>query len=197
MSGAGVARLFVAAESPPGLRTAIDALRSELSCRVPGARWSRAEGIHLTFKFLGGTPSERIEEIGGALAGAAAGAGPIRLRTGPPGLFESRGRPRVLWVALEGDLEPTVRLQASIEAALEPLGFAREKRPFHPHLTLARFDPAKRTALPSGLLESVRASLAGAEFPVREIVLFESFLSPGGSRYLHRASFGLGAPGSR
>lgn len=196
MSGPSGPRLFVAAETPEELTRAFAAVRPRLASALPTARWSRPEAIHLTLKFLGATPDARIAPIVSGLRRAATGVKPLDLASGAAGLFENRGRPRVLWLSLEGDLAAVTGLQSAVEAATEPLGFPRETRPFHPHLTLARFDPERRAAIPPGLLDSLDASFAGIAFPVGAIVLFESVLSPGGSNYLPREVFPLGSDGA-
>src|SRR5206468_5502049 len=99
---------------------------------------------HLTFKFLGGTDPARLEAIGDAIENQARARSPFALVTGPQGFFGSRNRPRVLWTAIEGDLEAAERLARSLEDSMHALGFPREDRPFRPHLTLARFDSERR-----------------------------------------------------
>jgi 2'-5' RNA ligase len=63
-------RLFVAVELDGHVRQALDRLQHDLQRhRLAGLRWVRPEGIHLTLKFLGETPRDRVAEITGALAG--------------------------------------------------------------------------------------------------------------------------------
>ena len=187
------ARLFVAAEVPERIRGAFSRMRDELARRVPAARWVRAEGMHLTFKFLGSTPRSRLTELGDAVAAAASARTPFRLTTGAVGRFGSARRPRVLWIALEGDLEACASLAASVEAALEPMGFPAEKRPFHPHLTLARFAAERPASVPEPTGPALESTLGGLSFPVDAIVLFESLASRGGARYEVRRTCPLGS----
>lgn len=188
-----VARLFVAAEVPEGVRTAFGGIRDELVRSVPAARWVRAEGMHLTFKFLGSTPRSRIVELGDALAGATSGAAPFRLTTGETGVFGSPRRPRVLWLALEGDVEACVSLASVVEATLAPMGFPSDGRPFRPHLTLARFPSEHDSPGPGPTRPALEAALRGRPFPVEALVLFESFLGRGGARYEARRTCPLGS----
>ena len=158
---------------------------------VPAARWVRPGGLHLTFKFLGQTPRWRIPEIASALFSTASRMVPLRLVTGATGVFGSERRPRVLWLALEGEIEASLTLAAVIEAALGPLGFPNEDRPFRPHLTLARFDREREGSLPNETRQKLERALGGCPFAVDGIVLFESHLGRGGARYEALHTFAL------
>ena len=187
-------RLFVAIELPDEIRAALAALQDELRRHVPeGLRWVRPEGIHLTLKFLGETPAEKLPAIQDALERAAGASRPHALSLGGLGTFGSGSRPQVLWIALDGDVDATSALQQQVEGGLEPLGFSRERRPFAPHLTLARVRPesARAAAAPlRGALEAVQPPRG--EMQVRELALIRSFLSPGGAVYQAVATFPLG-----
>ena len=134
-------RLFVAMELPGEVREALERLQHELQRRGLGKlRWVRPEGIHLTLKFLGETPAEKVPATTEALAGAVEGVYAHELALGKLGTFGG-GRPRVLWVDLTGDLDAVRDLQERTETALNQLGFEREARGWSPHVTLARVRP--------------------------------------------------------
>jgi 2'-5' RNA ligase len=154
---AATLRLFVAVELSHELRDALGNAM-ELLKRAganDGLRWVRPEGIHITLKFLGATPAERVHELAAALGTALDGAQPFTLQPDGIGAFFggrfygekqrlSLGREprhnnlRVLWVGVRGDTDALGALAARVESALAPLGFPTEKRPFYAHLTLAR-----------------------------------------------------------
>ena len=132
-------RLFVAVALPDhalrALGRAIDRLRAELS----GAfRWSAPETMHLTVRFIGGTPPERVPEITAALEEAAARCGRLELRLDGAGAFYRRRMPTVVWAGLGGGLAGLAALHDAVEAALGHVGLAPETAAFRPHLTLAR-----------------------------------------------------------
>lgn len=185
-------RLFVAVDLPHDVREALDRLQSDLRRRdLSSLRWVRPEGIHLTLKFLGDTPAQRVPVIEEAVAGAVRGA-PFRLALGQPGTFGSGRGPRVLWVDLAADVGRLRELQAAVERALAEAGFPPEERGFSPHLTLARVrqPPAPGTAdRVSRALEAV--SPPRAEFEVEEVVLMRSRLQPSGAVYERLAGFPL------
>jgi 2'-5' RNA ligase len=188
---AGSLRLFVAAEAPAALREAAARLRERWQSAIPGSRWSKPDGIHLTLKFLGATEEGRVGAIEAAVGECARTEAAFALRSGPPGLFGGPRRPRVLWVGLEGDTARAVAVAGRLDAALAALGFPREDREFRPHLTLARFDPSLRMELPQELIDSAHASLRGHDMPVGALVLFHSRLGPGGSQYQPIRTFAL------
>jgi 2'-5' RNA ligase len=97
----------------------------------------------------------------------------------------------VFWAGIEAGAE-LVELAARIDGALEPLGIAREKRAYSPHLTLARVpDHARLDGLREaiGKLEEAGAVEFGA-FRAERFYLYESALAPGGSVYTRIGEFG-------
>ena len=179
-------RLFIAVEIPQPIRDDLGRLQSSLQERIPDVRWSKPEGIHLTLRFLGETSEERLAALRDHLAPGAPFSSfrcvPERL-----GLFSSRGRPRVLFVAL-GGTEPLKTVAGWIEEQCDRAGFARESRPFSPHLTLGRFGESARRVPP---LPELPAELARASIPVEGFVLFHSILAPQGARHEPLAEFPL------
>jgi 2'-5' RNA ligase len=89
-------------------------------------------------KFLGNIPSKRVTEITEAMGKAVQGISPFRLEISGLGAFPSLKQARILWVGIGGELDQLSTLQQNIDSVLAALGFAREERPFVPHLTLAR-----------------------------------------------------------
>jgi 2'-5' RNA ligase len=188
-------RLFVACELPPEMKAALarlqDALRSKGAPRV---RWVRPDGIHLTLKFLGAVPQEKVAAICEALAPTVQGIPPLALSLAEVGTFGDRRGARVLWVGMQGDLEPLARLQQRVEKALEPLGFPPERRAFSPHLTLARVPDT----MGSGERQALRELAKTIEVPtaaavtIGDLSLMRSILGPGGAVYERLAAFPLG-----
>jgi len=184
-------RLFVAADLPDAVRARLGESRTGLAALPFDVRWTRPDGIHLTFTFLGEVPDDRVEGIRAALrASGCGGMGPVALSAHGVGVFPGRGRPRVIWVGVTGDLAAALRVKRAIDAALAPLGVTPEERPFTPHLTIGRV-----TGGPGGdgnaILERYARDDFGA-FEMRAFVLYESQLGPGGARYRAIESFALG-----
>ncbi|MFZ5865632.1 MAG: RNA 2',3'-cyclic phosphodiesterase [Thermodesulfobacteriota bacterium] len=175
-------RTFVAIEIP----SEVKAFLSDMSRRLKGfggdVRWTRPEGIHITLKFLGNIKPDLVGDIRDALSPICARQIPFPLSVRGTGGFPDMRRPRVLWAGLHDPNQALVPLAAHVDSALESLGFTKEKRPFNPHLTLARFKSLKRS---SDLLQAVTrmASIEGPEFTAHEATLFQSILKPTGAEY--------------
>ena len=153
-----------------------------------GGRWTTSASQHVTLKFLGWTPSDRVDAVGSAIEIVARSHPGALVALGAVGAFPSMRRARVLWVGLEDPAELLARLAADLDRAMEPLGYAVEQRAFTPHLTLARFkSPARLEGLvpvrPWGRLDP---------FDIAAVTLYRSRLHPSGARYEALSSFPLG-----
>ncbi len=183
-------RTFVAVELEAPLRQALAqaqaALRARLQKSVPDIRiqWVRPASIHLTLKFLGDIPEERVPEIQAALNRVAGLHTRFALDASELGVFPDARFPRVLWIGLTDRAGALQRLAADVEAALDATGFAPEPKPFHPHLTLARIKERSRDigrALLDGGLLAQKVTLA--PLAVSAVSLMKSDLQPSGSVY--------------
>ena len=134
-------RLFTGLDLPPEVAGRLADLLERLR---PAARiaWSPPANLHITTKFIGEWPEERLEELRAALAGVAAGseANPIPVHVGGLGFYPNPRAPRVFWCGMEAP--GLAELAAETDAATARLGVQSEKRAFSPHLTLARIKRA-------------------------------------------------------
>ena len=187
----GGLRLFFAVELPREVREAAAAHAARLRRDFPEVRasWPRPESLHLTLKFLGEVAAPRVESLARAGEAAAADFAPFALTVEAAGAFPPRGAARVLWLGVSDDAGRLSKLQQRLEDECAAAGFARESKPFRPHLTLARL----RSPHGAGpLSEAHRGAPFGPHsFQVSGFVLMRSELGPGGSRYtpLSRLSF--------
>jgi len=150
--------------------------------------WSPVSNLHITTKFIGEWPEPRLHEIEAALRAIPVRT-PIRIEIGGLGWFPNPRSPRVFWVGVLAD-ESLAALAHDTEAALEPLGIARENRPFSPHLTLARIKTP--TALDSlrQAIEKLDSTGFGA-FTASSFFLYRSQLRPTGSIYTRLSEYPL------
>ncbi|PLX86290.1 MAG: RNA 2',3'-cyclic phosphodiesterase [Desulfuromonas sp.] len=181
-------RAFLAVPIPDEVLQATQRVRAELAGELPGVRWVRPEGIHLTLKFFGSIPEEELDKIGEIMLSVGTLHSPFRVRAAGLGTFPSPGRPRVIWVGI-ADGESLPALHRDLEEGLEQIGIPAEGRPFHPHLTLGR---ARERLPPIGEIIAAHRQLACCTIPVDELVLYESRLGSGGARYIPRKRFALG-----
>jgi RNA 2',3'-cyclic 3'-phosphodiesterase len=183
-------RLFVALDFPDAVRQSLRELIARLQPECRGARWVRPEAMHVTLKFIGEIPEEKIQPIQAALAPVHS-TQPVDLHFRGLGFFPNERRPRVLWVGMEASAN-LPELVASIERALVPLGIPAESRDFVPHLTLARFqtDGALRRDLEK--LVRVTGELKAYDFGKTretEFYLFRSILKRSGAEYTRLQTF--------
>ena len=181
-------RLFVAIDIPHEVRSSISATVAKLRPAAPQARWVRIEGLHVTLKFIGEIPAEKVGEIRSALSSVPARA-PINVRFRTLGFFPHARRPRVFWAGVEAGAELAI-LAADVDTALQPLGIAREERAFSPHLTLARFDPPIAQNSLHAAIEKSGSFEFGAT-TAAEFLLYQSVLKRGGAEYTRLATFPL------
>jgi 2'-5' RNA ligase len=175
-------RLFIAADLPAAVRARLGEAQRSLAALPFDVRWTRPDGIHLTFTFLGEVPADRADGIRAALrTSGCRGMAPVALAARGVGVFPDRGRPRVIWAGIVGEVEAAGRVKRTIDEALVPLGVTPEERPFRPHLTLGRVTGG-RAGEWRGILERHAQDEFGA-FEMRACVLFESQPGPGGARY--------------
>ena len=184
------ARLFVALDLPDVLREAIVEW-GEGELADPALRPVSPESLHVTLAFLGYRPEKEIERIA-AVVGECAGPAPWVELLGPE-QRPPRGRARVY--ALPALSPGTEALQAGVARGLGEAGFYEpEKRPFWPHVTVARVRPEARgsrrpavVAEPPGELPE-RLSEARV---CRRMTLYRSELKPTGARYVPLAQVQL------
>lgn len=194
-------RLFVALEMPQSWHEALGQLQDKMRAalltafgeQAPRLRWSRPEGIHLTLKFLGETTRFQAAAIDHGLRESCEAMNGFTLALGKAGAFEDRRGPRVLWVDVDGEQEPLLDLARKVDFGMTEAGFAREKRPFQAHLTLARVPEDIATPVRNRLAEvaaSVRTPRPGPH-RFAAVSLMRSHLERGGAHYERVRSYRL------
>lgn len=183
-------RLFVALEIPSEVRESLAALLEALRAISKEPRWVRPGNLHVTLKFLGEVPETNLDAVRTALAQIRSEQ-LVKLEFHRLGFFPNEKHPRVFWAGIEASMN-LMKLADDIEDAMERLGIPRERRPFSPHLTLARFE---RPGLPEKLRGAI-AENAQREFGAlrtNEFHLIQSKLKPSGAEYTTLASFPFAA----
>lgn len=187
-------RTFVAVEIDEAIRRAAGKLVEELRTASADVGWVAPQNMHLTVKFLGDVTAEKIPQVCDTVAQAVAGVGPFDLEIRGVGAFPNVARPRTLWVGTGGGEAQLNLLAKRVETALVEMGFAREDRPFHGHLTLGRIRRPNQALAALAPMLKQRADLILGQTTVHEVVVFSSQLQRGGPIYeeLHRASLKKG-----
>jgi 2'-5' RNA ligase len=186
-------RSFIAIEVPRLLQVRLGELQKELKQAEADVRWAHPGNIHLTLIFLGTVNNEFLEKITESLGPLIAEWKPFALRIRGLGCFPSMRNPRVLWVGIDQGKEEVTSLQGAIEGKAAEAAFAKETRPFQPHLTLGRIQSPRRRDLLAQVVENLKEAEVGT-FPAREVLLFKSELRPSGAVYTKLKTFPMNEP---
>lgn len=187
-------RLFVALDLPEGVREGISAW-GRRALADPALRPVGRESLHITLAFLGWTAEKEAPRLREIVEASRAPAPSIQL--GDPLPRPERGRPRLF--ALPAESPGMIALQRTLEKKLIAARlFEPGKRPFWPHVTVARVRreergskrPARVTRLPSGLPKGLLQP-----FDAVRIVLYRSQIQPQGAHYTPLAQVELPADG--
>lgn len=193
-------RIFVALDIDDAIRERISRFAEGVRNFAPDARWARNESLHITLKFIGEQPDSGLEQIKQALSVVRSNTTNIRFRG--YGFFPSPKSARVFWLGIEAGPE-LAALASAIDEKTAILGIPKEERQFNPHLTLARAAGGSGRPSPTigdrsngafHLLRERLSKLPPPEFGTmkpREFFLYQSQLSPKGSKYTKLAGFPL------
>jgi 2'-5' RNA ligase len=175
-------RTFIAIDLDESLKKSLQSLTGQLRPITASVRWVGAAGMHLTLKFLGEVGNDTIPQVSSRLEEVAARHRPFSLVLQGTGTFPPGQRPpHILWVGVLSEPQ-LLALQDDVEREMVKLGFEREKRPFHPHLTIGRVNSPSRLG---ALVEEMKKSqdLRIGEMMVEKVTFFQSVLRPAGAQY--------------
>lgn len=172
-------RTFVALNLPAEERDHLHHAFQPLRERDLPFRWTAADSLHLTLKFIGEIDGGEVERIDGALRTMAQKHAPLVLRIGGVGAFPAIRRANVVWAGVQPDA-PLMSLQRDVELALSRLGYAREHKPFRPHITVAR---VRGNARPPDLERHTATLRYESKVHVATLDLMRSHLGSAGSTY--------------
>ena len=175
-------RLFLAINPPDHLREEIATATSPLREAAPSLRWVAPDRLHLTVRFFGEQPPDRVPALRAAVDAAVSGHAGAPLTLAGFGAFPNFRRARVVWMGVE----PHPRLELlhhDVERACLELGFEPEGRAFRPHLTLARVPDGTEEQVLRAVARHARATRYRAEIDVDSVDLMASEQSPEGPKY--------------
>jgi 2'-5' RNA ligase len=193
-------RLFVALDIEDIIRERIARFLDGVRNFAPEARWVKPESLHVTLKFIGEQPEAAVETIRSTLRTVGGDAPEIHFQG--YGFFPTAKSARVFWIGMEAGPQ-LAALATAIDQKMPALGIAKEDRAFSPHLTLARAgggsgSPRWRTGdRPNRVFQVLQDKLTALPTPefgsmtAREFCLYQSQLSPKGSKYTKLATFNL------
>jgi 2'-5' RNA ligase len=154
-------------------------------------KWVKPDLMHLTLKFLGETPDEKIKEIKHILIGFSRNSKAFKVEFDKCGIFGSSYNPRVIWFGPSKNDEIKAFGIQLLEKFHEH-GYIRDSQNFVPHLTIGRI---KKT-LNKNHFQQIIAKIKNGriqEFHFKEIVLYQSILKPDGPIYIELGKYSLGS----
>ncbi len=175
-------RLFIALELSRRQKKEVGDFQKNVKRHLENARWVKPDNIHLTLKFIGETEKGRVEAIKEVIDEVCSGFKPFSTRYGESGVFPSERKARVLWVGVKEGAGSVCDLAGKLEEEMACLGYKKEKRPFHPHLTVGRF---RQTPPESSIKKflSEGKSFVSSDGAIDKVLLFESNLTRSGAIY--------------
>jgi 2'-5' RNA ligase len=180
-------RLFVGLDIPEEVKDKLAGFIGEMR-REANLRWSSVANLHITTKFIGEWPAERLDEMKSALATVTGiAAFPIVIRG--LGWYPNPHSPRIFWAAVRADAS-LPDLARATEDAVAALGVEKEKRAYSPHLTVARIDQSPDLSALRRKVASLPSDEFG-QFTAREFHLYLSQPGPRGSIYSKLATYPL------
>jgi len=172
-------RLFTGIDLPPDIRERLDVLISHLRTHAQ-IKWSPTYNLHITTKFIGEWPAERMAELNAALHAVPTPAA-ISIKVADLGWYPNPKQPRIFWAGVHAT-PSLAELAHAADKALSALGIQPESRPYSPHLTLARLkEPVPLQAMHAALAD-LKTSHFG-EFVPECFYLYRSDPGPTGSIY--------------
>ena len=191
-------RIFVGIDLDPEVRAKIARFLEGVRGFAPDVRWVRPESLHVTLKFIGEQRAELVDAIRESLR--KLDSKPMEIRFAGYGFFPTPKSPRVFWIGIQAGVE-LGGLAAHVDNVTSALGIPHEERAFSPHLTLARggsgapgWRKGDRDNSDFAVLQKRLADMSEIDFgsmSAREFCLYQSQLSPGGSKYTKLEKFPL------
>ena len=187
-------RTFVCLQLPSFARDRLASTQQRLRESEAQVSWVKPHNIHLTLKFLGSVPAERLQDVVGAVQRSAVPAPPIPLELTVLGCFPNRRAPRVVWVGLKQLPQELSNLQKRVERELVAIGFPAESRPFSPHFTLGRVRSGRNIGKLAAAMQAEQ--LEPLLFEAGEVVVMASRLHASGALYTPIACIPWSSAGS-
>jgi len=174
-------RSFIAVDTAPEVKAAIVEVEERLRATNAEVRWESIEKFHITLKFLGNVEEAKLHSLESRLEEVLSPFSAFNITYQGLGCFPNQHHPRVVWIGAENEDGTLRRIQEAIEGVSESLGFQREERQFHPHITIGRVKGSRN-------LKALVPELRNTTFTphsslIKEVLLMKSDLKPSGSVY--------------
>lgn len=184
-------RAFWAFNLPHKVIDDIQAIQNHLKGKYPKLKWVKPNNIHLTLHFLGDIEQEKLSSLIDIATRQLKNIQALQLSLGDIGVFPNYYKPRVIWLALCGDMQPLIKLYQQTEAMIYEIKHPIQTKSFSPHITVARvpnwYDYQKNDMQ---LLKEYKHTKK-YNFLIKELTLYQSTLTQNGPIYtaLHTTNF--------
>jgi RNA 2',3'-cyclic 3'-phosphodiesterase len=181
-----VIRTFIALPASPSVQQSIVTVQSQLQEAQATVKWDTPEQFHITLKFLGDVETNRIDSLAKALHHTLDSFNQFDITYAGIGAFPDLENPRIVWIGIQNN-HAILTIQQAVEQMCEELGFPKETRAFHPHITLGRVRGINNIhrlteAIKTGIFEPIQVHCP-------EVLLMKSDLHPDGAIYMKLESF--------
>ena len=179
-------RTFIAIDFSPEIIRKITEIINYFRSQTPdkAIKWVAPENLHLTVKFLGEVPDNKIEDIKEFIKKSLADKHTFQIEVKGLGMYPNATKPRVIWLGIKGS-EPIVEIYKILDSELQKANVQPDKRGFSPHLTIARI----RRNTDSKVVQEIGKTLSKFKVDslgsciIDHIVLYKSVLTPKGPIY--------------
>jgi len=179
-------RTFIALPASTEIQQQMADVQSKIITSQAEVKWELQNKFHITLKFLGGIESQKIDSLSASLADLAKQFSAFEIIYDSLGAFPDVHNPRVIWIGSEFS-QILIDLQSGVERECSALGFRKEERTFHPHITLGR---VKGTRHIGRLTEAIKTvTFESIQSRCSELLLMKSDLQSSGSIYTILKSF--------
>jgi len=144
-------------------------------------KWVDFQNTHLTMKFFGETPEDKIDDICERLDIACAGIEPFKMEMTHLGIFGSRYKPKVIWLGFK-ECEEVIRLHQNMAEELEKIEIYEDRQNFVPHLTIGRVKHIQDKKFFQEMIDKFKNRFSQKN-TIQEMHLFESILKSSGPEY--------------
>lgn len=179
-------RTFIAVDFPIDVKLKIEEITAYFKTQLPkqAIKWVDPNNMHLTLKFMGETPIEKLERIKASIHQVVTTFQIFSIEIKTLGMYPNANQPRVIWLGIQGG-ENLITLHKQLDASLKEVGIQPERRPFSPHLTIGRVrrnaDLESVKTLGKTLSQFKVSSLGNIS--ITQIVYYQSELTPQGPNY--------------
>ncbi len=183
-------RIFIGIDLPSYVKEKILKIQRHLASTSNKIKWVQKNNLHITLKFLGYIEPNTIELISNKLKKTISKKSNFKITLSKIGAFPKINYPKIIWVGIENEIEKMQNLFKDIDKSLYQLGFNKEKRKFHSHITIGR---VKNLQKKSELVEL----LTKVEYPqqvvnIENVILYKSVLNTKGPIYTKLNKYKLG-----